>query len=189
VHANRGDDASAYFLVGLYPSDRLQVLAYNRVVHSLGARSTAQFLEAVGQSWSVTSGVGNTPSERGDVRMYLDGAWYGLQLKAALRSDHPVASLDCAALQTHLLSSLLGIDDPRTSHGIRFIGGIHGPQALESAVDAGAAVAFHLYPTGLDQLFVVADAGQVMPPKSTWFEPKLREGVAIRLLERGQRKR
>ena len=182
VHANRNSARSAHFIAGLYPSDRLQVLAYNRVVEHLNGRDADAFLQAVGARWDITPEVGDTPDARGDIRMYLGGSWYRLALKAEHASDDPVESLDCAALQTHLLAPLLAVDNPRTCEHIRFVGGIHGPAALKRAVDDGAAVAFHLYPTGLDQLFEVADAGQVMPPKSTWFEPKLREGVAIRLL-------
>ena len=103
--------------------------------------------------------------------MYLGGDWYRLSLREALVSDDPVAGLDCSALQDHLLAPLLGIEDPRRSNRITFVGGIHGPAELKRRVDAGHAVAFHLYPTGLDQLFEVADAGKVMPPKSTWPSP------------------
>lgn len=182
VHANRGTDQSAYFLAGLYPSDRLQVLAYNRVVHDLNGLDNEAFMAALGKSWDITSGVSDTPTERGDVRMYIDGLWHKLTLKSALVSTDPVKGLDCAAVQDHLLGAILGIDDPRRSTRISFVGGIHGPSALKDAVDTGKAVALHLFPTGLDQLFEVADAGKVMPPKSTWFEPKLREGVAVRRL-------
>ena len=106
----------------------------------------------------------------------------GNYLNYSVLADDPVAGLDCSALQDHLLGPVLGIEDPRRSTRITFVGGIHGPAELKRQVDAGKAVAFHLFPTGLDQLFEVADAGKVMPPKSTWFEPKLREGVAVRLL-------
>jgi uncharacterized protein (DUF1015 family) len=158
-------------------------MAYNRVVNDLNGHTDAQFLAAVAEQFEVTFDVVPVPADRGDVIMYFRGRWYGLRFRGTLTAD-PVACLDVAVLQDHLLQPLLGIDDPRRSTRIRFVGGIRGHQALEAAVDAGAAVAFHLYPTGLDQLFDVADAGKVMPPKSTWFEPKLREGVAIRLLER-----
>ncbi len=183
IHAQRGDGASAYFLAGLYPADRLQVMAYNRVVDDLAGHDAAGFLAAVeGAGFTVEPTASPVPAERGTVTMYLEGRWYRLTPSAALRSDDPVAGLDVAILQDHILEPLLGITDPRRSSRIRFVGGIHGAPALASAVDGGAAVAFHLYPTGLDQLFAVADAGQVMPPKSTWFEPKLREGVVIRAL-------
>ncbi|MEZ4321232.1 MAG: DUF1015 family protein [Myxococcota bacterium] len=188
VYANRKDERSAYFLAGLYPSDRLMVMAYNRVVHDLHGRTPEAFLDAVRERWTVEPVDGesaDTPAAHGDFRMYLGGAWYRLVLKPEhVRADDPVACLDVAALQDHLLEPLLGIDDPRRSTRIDFVGGIHGPAELAKRVDGGRAVAFHLFPTSLEQLFAVADAGEVMPPKSTWFEPKLREGVAIRLLGR-----
>jgi len=181
VHARRRSEDSAYFLAGLYPADRLQVMAYNRVVEDLNGASATAFQSAVRERWDVQPGP-PVPGRRGEISMFLDGAWSTLSLKAHLRSEDPVERLDASALQTHLLGPVLGIEDPRRSTRISFVGGIHGSAALERAVEGGAAVAFHLYPTGLDQLFDVADAGRVMPPKSTWFEPKLREGVAVRLL-------
>jgi uncharacterized protein (DUF1015 family) len=183
IHGQRGDAVSEHFLAGLYPSDSLQVLAYNRVIHDLNGEDASSLLakiEAAG--FAVTADAAATPAARGTFSMYLAGQWYGLTPGPELRSDHPVAGLDVAILQDNVLGPLLGIDDPRRSSRVTFVGGIHGAQALKAAVDAGQAVAFHLYPTGLDQLFAVADVGAVMPPKSTWFEPKLREGVAIRAL-------
>lgn len=187
VHAKRKDGVSSHFVAGLYPSDRLQILAYNRVVHDLNGRTPEGFLAELGRRWSVEAGVSDTPSRRGDVRMRLGDRWYKLELKPEHRSTDPVGRLDCSAVQDHLLGPILGIDDPRRSTRISFLGGIHGPAGLEREVAAiaaqgGTGVAFHLFPTGLDQLFEVADAGEVMPPKSTWFEPKLREGVVVRLL-------
>ena len=114
--------------------------------------------------------------------MYLGGRWFTLAPKPALRTSDPVKGLDVSLLQDHLLGPILGIDDPRRSERISFVGGIRGTGALVKAVDGGAAVAFSMFPTSLDELFAVADAGEVMPPKSTWFEPKLREGVAVRRL-------
>ncbi len=115
--------------------------------------------------------------------MYINGSWLKMVPKNhTVDVSDPVARLDVAVLQDRVLDPLLGIKDPRRSTRISFVGGIRGHKALVDAVDQGKAVAFHMYPTGLDQLFDVADAGQVMPPKSTWFEPKLREGVAIRSL-------
>lgn len=181
VHANRRTPESAYFLAGLFPSDRLKVLAYNRVVADLNGHSVASFRERLGQSWIVEPGA-DTPSQRGEIAMFLQGSWWTLTPKPNLRSDDPVRALDVSLLQEHLLAPVLGIDNPRKSQRIAFVGGIHGPAALERAVQQGAAVAFHMYPTSLDELFSVADDGQVMPPKSTWFEPKLREGVVVRSL-------
>ena len=188
IHAQRGADTSRYFLAGLYPSDQLQVLAYNRVVHDLNGHTEASLLDALAPHWGVMADGQSTPQARGEVSMYLGGSWYTLCAKPDIRSEDPVNSLDVAMLQNHVLRPLLGIEDPRRSTRIDFVGGIHGPAALAAAVDAiaargqGPAVAFHLFPTALEQLFSVADAGQVMPPKSTWFEPKLREGVAVRRL-------
>ncbi len=183
VHAHRGDDASAYFLAGIFPDDALQVLAYNRVVHDLGAHTPDAFLELVDAFFTRLPGVAPTPPERGSFTMYFQGEWHLLAPRPGLVDQaDPVARLDASVLQDHLLAPILGIDDPRRSERIAFVGGIRGHGALEQAVRDGAAVAFHLYPTGLDQLFEVADAGRLMPPKSTWFEPKLREGVAIRAL-------
>lgn len=183
VHAARGDEVSAHFLVGLFPDDRLQVLAYNRVVHDLNGLDPEAFLAKVSEAFEVSAGQ-PVPEVRGTYAMYLQGRWHTLTPRAGMvDTSDPVARLDASILQDHLLGPILGIDDPRRSTRIDFVGGIRGPEALTAAVDAGAAVAFHLFPTGLDQLFEVADAGRVMPPKSTWFEPKLREGVAVRLLD------
>jgi len=116
--------------------------------------------------------------------MYLDGVWRTLVPREGIvNSADPVARLDASILQAHLLCPILGVVDPRRSTRIRFVGGIRGTEALEAAVDGGNAVAFSLYPTGLDQLFDVADSGDTMPPKSTWFEPKLFEGVVVRMLD------
>lgn len=182
VHASRGHDATAHFLAGLFPDDALCVMAYNRVVHDLNGMDAAAFLDAVGEHFVVTPTDEPAPTERGTFRMYMDGVWHALAPRPGVVPDDPVGSLDVSVLQDRVLGPLLGIDDPRRSTRIDFVGGIRGPAALERAVDGGAAVAFHLYPTGLDQLFAVADAGEVMPPKSTWFEPKLREGVVSKVL-------
>jgi uncharacterized protein (DUF1015 family) len=183
VYANRKDEASKYFIAGLFPAEDLQVMAYNRVVRTLNGLTVDEFLARVGEKFTIEPSAGAKPSRRGECTMYLEGRWHRLVPKAGVVDQRdPVKRLDASWLQDHLLGPILGIDDPRRSKGIDFVGGIRGPEALESAVNAGAAVAFHMFPTGMDQLFAVADNGDVMPPKSTWFEPKLREGVAIRLL-------
>jgi len=116
--------------------------------------------------------------------MYLKGCWYGLTPREGVVPEDPVGRLDVAVLQDNVLSPLLGISDPRTDTRVRFVGGIRGHQALMDVVDSGAAsVAFSMYPTGIDQLLDVADAGGLMPPKSTWFEPKLRAGVLVHRIE------
>jgi len=184
VHASRGDDDSATFLAGLFPEDQLYVMAYNRVVLDLNGHTPEGLMAAISESFEISDSAGPRPPYRGAFTMYLSGKWHLLEPHDGLfDARDPVASLDVAVLQDHVLQPLLGIDDPRTSERIQFVGGIRGPEPLVSAVRSGrGAVAFYLFPTGLDQLFTVADAGQVMPPKSTWFEPKLREGVVSRLL-------
>ncbi|MCO4747999.1 MAG: DUF1015 domain-containing protein [Proteobacteria bacterium] len=183
VHAHRGSEQSAYFLAGLFPDDALYVMAYNRVVNDLNGLSVQAFREAVAEAFTVTPTQDAAPADRGTFTMYLEGSWHLCAPREGLfDTADPVASLDVAVLQDHLLGPILGITDPRRSTRIQFVGGIRGASALSDAVDSGAAVAFHMVPTGLDQLFKVADAGQVMPPKSTWFEPKLREGVVVRSL-------
>ncbi len=183
VHNQRKDAASATFLAGLFPADQLQVMAYNRVVTDLNGHPPEAFLDLVDAWFERTEDVAPVPAERGRFTMFFGGRWHELVPRPGLVDlDDPVARLDVSVLQDHLLGPILGIDDPRRSERIRFVGGIRGHEPLAAAVQAGAAVAFHCYPTGLDQLFEVADAGEVMPPKSTWFEPKLREGVVSRWL-------
>lgn len=184
IHRQRQTPASAYFLAGLFPANALVVMAYNRIVADLNGRTIQQFLADIAKHFDVDVTSDDTPQDHNDIRMYLDGTWYQLTPHDTIVDKlDPVASLDAALLQDHLLKPILGIEDPRRSTRIRFIGGIHGPQALKNSVDQSGGVAFHLYPTSMDQLFEVADANKVMPPKSTWFEPKLREGVVIRLLD------
>ena len=184
VHSQRGGERSAFFLAGLFPSDRLKVLAYNRVVRDLNGHSSSEFLEAVGRAFAVEPSSTPQPSERGSFKMFFEGRWHHLRPRVeVVDTTDPVASLDVSVLQDHLLGPILGIDDPRRSERISFVGGIRGHEALSAPVERGeAAVAFCLFPTPLEQLFEVADAGEVMPPKSTWFEPKLREGVVVRRL-------
>jgi uncharacterized protein (DUF1015 family) len=181
IHALRTSAATQYFVAGLYPSDRLQVLPYHRVVKDLAGHTPASFLDAVrAAGWEVVDERRDRPATRGETCLFLDGRWWVLRPTERIRSADPVKGLDVSVLQDHLLGPILKIDDPRRSERISFVGGIRGTGYLEDQVKKGAAVAFSLHPTSLDELFAVADAGQVMPPKSTWFEPKLREGVAIR---------
>jgi uncharacterized protein (DUF1015 family) len=180
IHALRGTEQSAFFLAGLFPHDKLMVLPYNRVVHDLNGLDAEGLLEALRERFEVTQGP-SEPVERGHISMYLAGAWHRLVPKEV--PDDVVGRLDVAVLQHQVLQPLLGIDDPRRSSRITFVGGIHGPDRVQQLTDAREqAVGFVMYPTGLEQLFDVADAGEVMPPKSTWFEPKLREGVVVRPL-------
>jgi uncharacterized protein (DUF1015 family) len=184
VAAERGGaGSSGRFLVGIFPDSEMRILAYNRVVGDLNGHTAASFLSAVGEHFEVTPQQPPQPESRGQWRMYLGGVWYGLIAKPGVTPDDPVGSLDVAVLQDRVLAPLLGIENPRTDTRIRFVGGIRGTAALERAVDTGAAVAFSLHATGIDQLLAVADADMLMPPKSTWFEPKLRGGVLVHRLE------
>ena len=179
--ARGGGGTSGWFLAGIFPDSQLQVLAYNRAVADLAGRDAASFLAAVSERFEVTPTDAPAPDRRGCFTMYLGGAWHRLHPRpGVVPADDPVGRLDAAVLQDNVLAPLLGIADPRRDTRVRFVGGIRGHQALSDAVDSGeAAVAFHLYPTGMDQLFDVADADLLMPPKSTWFEPKLRAGVVL----------
>lgn len=176
-----GQGPHNWFLAGIFTEDELQVLAYNRLVHDLNGHSPAALREALSRDFELSHADSAEPPERGTFTMYLEGRWWLLRPRpGVVNADDPVASLDVAVLQDRVLGPLLGIADPRRSTRISFVGGIRGTAALAAAVDRGeAAVAFALAPTGLDQLFAVADADQIMPPKSTWFEPKLRGGVLI----------
>lgn len=174
-----GNEEYNWFLCVLFPASQLQILPYNRAVRDLHGLSKEDFLAAVGRAFSIQPNGSPTPAKPGEIRMYLDGAWYNLAWQPAADAD-PISQLDVTGLQDRLLAPLLGIDDPRTSKRIDFIGGIRGTGELVKLVDSGkAAVAFSMYPTTVEQLMAIADANQIMPPKSTWFEPKLRSGLFI----------
>jgi len=184
VHATRGDAASATFLAGLFPDDALNVLGYHRVVEDLGGRDPEAFVQAVRDAgFEVVPGT-PSPPDLGHVTLYVDGTWYVVTPHEGLVDmDDPVARLDTAWLQDKLFEPVLGITDPRHEPRLRFLGGHKTPEDLAAVADTLGGAAFRMHATAMDQLFAVADAGQVMPPKSTWFEPKLREGVAVRLLD------
>lgn len=176
-----GDEEYNFFLAVMFPDEQLKILAYNRAVRDLNGMSGEEFLDAVGKSFIVQENGKPVPGKRGEWSMYLDGRWYGLSLPA--ESPPPaglVDSLDVSVLQDRLLNSILGIKDVRTDKRIDFVGGMRGTAELERLVNEGqAAVAFSLFPTTIDDLLRVSDAGEIMPPKSTWFEPKLRDGLLI----------
>jgi len=182
IHADRGSETSAHFLAGLYPSDRLLVLSYNRVVVDRRGLSAEGLRDALSETYEVVEEGRDTPRRKSEVAVYVDRKWTTWRVRGSMKSTDPVAGLDVSVLQDRVLRPHLGIDDPRTSRRITFVGGIRGVAALAQAVGDGPGVAFHMFPTSLDELFAVADAGRIMPPKSTWFEPKLREGVAVRRL-------
>lgn len=174
-----GDEDYNWFLSVCFPAGQLKILPYNRVVKDLAGMDKAEFLKKVSEACVLTEGAKPSPEKPRHVSMYLDGKWYGLEFENTANLD-AVNSLDVALLQNRLLAPILKIGDPRTDERIDFIGGIKGTKELERLVDSGkAAVAFSMYPTTVDQLMAIADAGQIMPPKSTWFEPKLRSGIFV----------
>jgi len=173
-------DAHARFLIVAFPTDELHILDYNRVIRDLNGLSEDAFLARVNEAFDVTPSSGPArPAHQHDFGMYLGGAWYALTTKSAPGSDAPpLERLDVKLLSDRLLEPVLGIADPRTDPRIDFVGGIRGLEALEARVDSGEwAVAFALYATSIEDLMAVADANEVMPPKSTWFEPKLADGL------------
>jgi len=180
-----GDLDYNYFLCVAFPHDEMRILDYNRVVKDLNGHSTADFLVNIARHFTVTPVTAQArPARAGQFGMYLEGQWYRLDIQPALIPRDPVASLDVSLLQDHLLAPVLGIGDPRRDKRIDFVGGIRGLEELERRVDSGEmAVAFALFPTSLEALMAVADANQVMPPKSTWFEPKLADGLLSHVLD------
>jgi uncharacterized protein (DUF1015 family) len=176
-----GTEEYNFFQCVLFPDNQLQILPYNRVVRDLNGLSHDDFLARVREGFVVTENAATSPAERGQWSMYLEGRWYGLTLPSdATRPSGVVESLDVNILQDRLLDPILGIKDIRTDKRIDFVGGIRGAEELEKLVAEGkAAVAFSLYPTTIEDLLRVSDAEEIMPPKSTWFEPKLRDGLLI----------
>lgn len=183
---HKGDEDYNRFLAVVFPADQVQILPYNRVVRDLNNLSPEEFLAKVRERFDVAENAKREgPGKRGHFHIYLAGKWYGLTpiTNDQERTSNAVASLDVSVLQDNLLAPLLGVKDPRTDKRIDFVGGARGTEELERLVDSGrAAVAFALYPTSVDELLVVSDAGEIMPPKSTWFEPKLRDGLLNHLI-------
>lgn len=180
-----GTEEFNFFLSVLFPEDELMILPYNRVVKDLNGMTKEAFLARIEKDFSIKP-LGKKaflPKEKGTFGMFLDGIWYCLTATEALhRISDPVDALDVSLLQNYLLAPVLGIGDPRTDTRIDFIGGIRGLCELERRVSTDMAVAFSMYPTSILELFAVSDAGRLMPPKSTWFEPKLRSGLFIHKL-------
>lgn len=180
-----GEESYNFFLTVIFPHDQMRILDYNRVVKDLNGLDEAAFLERVGERFRVQPSTEPVrPSRPAEFGMYLGGRWYRLQLDDAKIPDDPVASLDVSLLADNLIEPVLGISDPRRDDRIDFVGGIRGLGELEKRVDSGEwAVAFALFPTTMDALMAVADDGEVMPPKSTWFEPKLADGLVSHVLD------
>jgi uncharacterized protein (DUF1015 family) len=179
-----GREQYNFFLSVIFPHNQLKILDYNRVVKDLGSLTEEQFLDEVRARFNLAPTDDPRPREKGNFGMYLGGSWYRLQAAPdTLAGSDPVESLDVAVLQNNLLGPVLGIRDPRTDPRIDFVGGIRGLAELERRCARDAAVAFALHPTSVEELMAIADAGKVMPPKSTWFEPKLRSGIVVKMLE------
>jgi len=183
---NSGHDGTElynHYLAVAFPDDQLQILGYYRAVASLNGLSGAEFLARVEEKFEVSRTEEPMPSGLHQFTMHFDRAWYSLVAReGTFPADDPVLSLDCSILQENLLSPVLGIGDPRTASGIDFIGGIRGTGELERRCSLDMKVAFALYPVTVGQLIAISDAGAIMPPKSTWFEPKLRSGMVTRSL-------
>jgi len=183
--AHTGEEAYNFFLSVIFPDNQMLIMDYNRIVRDLAGNTIEAFLQKVSENFEVIDGFDDPrPRHPREFGMYLEGSWYRLVAReGSFDTSDPVRRLDAAILQDNLLAPILEIADPRADERIDFVGGIRGLGALSAAVDSGKwTVAFALFPTSIDDLFAVADAGMVMPPKSTWFEPKLRSGLIIRPL-------
>jgi uncharacterized protein (DUF1015 family) len=179
-----GHEEYNYFLSVLFPDEQLAIMDYNRLVKDLNGFTPEALLQKLQESFSITKCTLDTakPKLLHDFAMYLNGQWYNLKANAAIVKQDTIGVLDVTILQENVLAPLLGVQDPRTNKRIDFVGGIRGLEELQKRVDAGdSAVAFALFPVSLRQLMDIADSGQVMPPKSTWFEPKLRDGLFCHL--------
>ncbi|MGI5861231.1 MAG: DUF1015 domain-containing protein [Myxococcales bacterium] len=176
-----GEEEYNFFLTVIFPHDQMQIMDYNRVVKDLNGLSKEEFLKKVEEKFTVEPTGQKKPTKTHDFGMYLDGKWYTLTAKPGTFDEKdPVAALDVSILQENLLAPILGIGNPRTDKRIDFVGGIRGTGELEKRVDSGECkVAFSMFPTRIEELIAIADAGKIMPPKSTWFEPKLRSGLVM----------
>lgn len=179
-----GEEEFNYFLSVLFPDEELRILDYNRVVGDLNGYDAEGFLARIGQDFQVEKKgpAPFRPDRKGQFGMYLEDQWYCLTAKDNILSEDAVEGLDVSLLQNHLLGPVLGIQDPKTDKRIDFVGGIRGLEELERRVHTDMKIAFSMYPTSIGELFAVADAGRLMPPKSTWFEPKLRSGLFLHTL-------
>ncbi len=181
-----GEEEYNFFLTVIFPDDQMMILDYNRVVKDLNGMSPRDFMAKLMKNFAVEE-IGEKqykPVKKHEFGMFLEGKWYRLTAKLGSYDEgDPVESLDVAILQNNLLDPILGIGDPRTDDRIDFVGGIRGLGELEKRVNKEWKIAFALYPTGIDDLMKIADAGRTMPPKSTWFEPKLRSGMVVHLLD------
>lgn len=178
---HRGNEEYNYVLAGLFPAEDLHIMAYNRVVTDLNGLTDHEFLDRINENFVVTETEEKEPQSHGDFCMYLGGKWYKLKFAVEfIREPDPIERLDVSILQNYLLGPVLGISDPSTDTRIGFVGGKRGTRELEKLVDEGSAVvAFSMFPTTMEDLLSVSDMNEIMPPKSTWFEPKLKDGLLI----------
>ena len=182
-----GTEEFNFFLSVLFPASELHIMDYNRVLKDLNGLTEQEFLSALSQDFSIAEEPDNAPvrpAEKGEFGLYLARKWYRLKVREGIRPDDPVKGLDVSLLQERVLRPILGIDDPKTDPRIDFVGGIRGLKELERRCGEDCAAAFSMYPTSMEELFTVADHGLLMPPKSTWFEPKLRSGLFLHEIER-----
>jgi uncharacterized protein (DUF1015 family) len=183
--SRHGAGHSGHFLAVIFPHNQMQILPYNRVLKDLNGRTPAQLLETLQTVFAFSPDAGvAAPAHKNEVSLYLGGKWYSLVFRKNLTIvENPIDQLDVTLLQKNVLSPIFGIDDPRTSKKINFVGGIRGTAELEKLVDSGEyACAFSMFPTSIEDLMSIADAGGIMPPKSTWFEPKLRDAMFCHMI-------
>jgi uncharacterized protein (DUF1015 family) len=173
-----------FVVAGMFPAEDLQILAYNRIVKDLNNLSEREFLEKIGENFVVAETSEKVPASHGEFCMYMNGKWYKLKFSVDLdQKPNAIENLDVSILQNYLLAPVLGIEDARTDKRIGFVGGARGTAELEKFVDDGSAkIAFSMFPTTMDDLFAVSDMDEIMPPKSTWFEPKLKDGLLVHLI-------
>lgn len=173
-----------FVVAGMFPAEDLRILAYNRVVKSLNGLAGEEFFEKLKENFIVSQTDDKEPQKHGEICMFFAGCWYKLKFMVNyIREPDPIERLDVSILQDYILRPILGIEDPRTDERIGFVGGARGTAGLEKLVTEGSAkVAFSLFPTTMDDLFAVSDMGEIMPPKSTWFEPKLKDGLLVHLI-------
>ena len=182
-----GEEGFNYFLSIIYPDNELEVLDYNRTVKELNGMSAPEFMEAVSKMFNISRSADNKvvkPKNKHEFGMYLDKQWYVLEAKdGTFNENNPIERLDVSILQNNLLAPILGIKDPTKSDRIEFIGGIRGVKELERRADSDMKVSFSMFPTTIEDIMSIADAGEIMPPKSTWFEPKPRSGIFVHKLD------
>ncbi|MEP6704525.1 MAG: DUF1015 family protein, partial [Acidobacteriota bacterium] len=182
--SHTGNEEYNFVLAGVFPAEELTILPYNRVVHDLNGLEGNEFLARVQENFVVVETGSRVPDIHGEICMYVEGVWRKLRFAVNyIREPDPIERLDVSILQNYILGPILGIADPTTDERIEFVGGIRGVDELERRVDNGSArVAFSLFPTTMDDLFAVSEMGEIMPPKSTWFEPKLKDGLFVHLI-------